>query len=142
MELLTGRGALFGHEIAAICGFDSDTVLAALGQLVGAGLVTSDGFGGLRLLVRGTAVRGQLAGRWSLVQTPTSPPAHVAAAQETADEERIEFHGKPLGGRPNARSVPFRVDPYRRSNSFVSGCLEGRLQDRCSDVENCHTPDL
>jgi ATP-dependent Lhr-like helicase len=50
----------------------------------------------LRLLVRGTAVRGQLAGRWSLVQTLTSPPAHVAAAQETADEERIEFHARAL----------------------------------------------
>jgi len=92
IELLTDRGASFAHEIAAGCEFDFETVLAALAQLVGAGLVTSDGFGGLRMLVHGKALRSQLAGRWSLVQTLT--PAR--AGHEVSDEERVEFQARAL----------------------------------------------
>ena len=74
-DVLARRGASFGHELGAACRLDSEALQSALGQLVGAGLITSDGFGGLRGLVRDPATRGQLAGRWCLVRPGSDPGA-------------------------------------------------------------------
>jgi ATP-dependent Lhr-like helicase len=86
IETLRSRGASFGHELAAACDLDADALQAALARLVGAGLITSDGFGGLRALLRAssgqTRGRAQVAGRWSLVQ-----PARDAQAVEIADSQ-------------------------------------------------------
>ena len=72
VQTLRSRGASFGHELAATCDLDADALQAALARLVGAALITSDGFGGLRTLLRATTGqtrgRAQVAGRWSLVQ--------------------------------------------------------------------------
>ncbi len=51
LTALDRAGASFIHELTAEPGLGSDTVQAALGELVAAGAVTSDGFGGLRALV-------------------------------------------------------------------------------------------
>ena len=59
-DVLAARGASFVHEMAATSGLSHDEVLAALGELVTAGLVASDGFGGLRAML---APRGRPA--WS-----------------------------------------------------------------------------
>jgi len=74
--VLQQRGALFVREIAAACGVDDETTLLALAELVAAGLVTSDGFAGLRAIVQrpspGSAApaRAASAGRWSCLAGP------------------------------------------------------------------------
>jgi ATP-dependent Lhr-like helicase len=89
LELLRSRGALFTPELAASTGLGAAAVREALGELVGAGLVASDGFGGLRSLLRGgdvpsrTPVRSAVAGRWSLIQ-PDQAPADESSERETA----------------------------------------------------------
>src|SRR5204863_9656925 len=89
VQTLRMRGASFGHEIAAASGLDHDALHAALARLVGAGLITSDGFGGLRALLAGPSSlrhgRPHVAGRWSLVQTaPDRQPTDAAESQARA----------------------------------------------------------
>jgi ATP-dependent Lhr-like helicase len=81
LELLRTRGASFAHEIAAACGLSNDALRSALADLVAAGLITSDGFSGLRGLIdRSTLVapsrspRPDSAGRWAMLSgTETAP---------------------------------------------------------------------
>jgi ATP-dependent Lhr-like helicase len=72
---LRARGALFEHELAGASGSDQTAVRAALRDLVAAGLVASDGFGGLRSIIRSSSGRpgsvgrrSSIAGRWSLLR--------------------------------------------------------------------------
>ena len=58
LDALRTRGASFARDLG------QDDVEHALAELVAAGLVTSDGFAGLRSLV-GTSTNARLAGRWS-----------------------------------------------------------------------------
>ena len=71
LEVLRSRGASFVHELVEVCGLDQARIRKALGDLVSAGMIASDGFGGLRALVRAgsgrPAGRAHVAGRWSLV---------------------------------------------------------------------------
>ena len=55
LALLASRGALFAHEIGAALDLPSSAVRAALAELVAAGRVTSDGFDGLRTMIRPSA---------------------------------------------------------------------------------------
>ena len=50
----------------------------ALRELAGAGLVTSDGFAGARMLISRRSTRPELAGRWSLVHN-SSPDIELQA---------------------------------------------------------------
>ena len=73
LEHLRARGASFAHEIKAVCGLDSDQCYTALGELVAAGLVTSDSFAGLRAIVASAhRTDADRAGRWSLLPIETS----------------------------------------------------------------------
>jgi ATP-dependent Lhr-like helicase len=70
-ETLRSRGASFFRDLTA-CAIDQDALVSAMGELVAAGLVASDGFDGLRTIVRASAGRpagrnGAHAGRWSLL---------------------------------------------------------------------------
>jgi ATP-dependent Lhr-like helicase len=74
LSTLRSRGASFFADLASACGLDRDQLRQAIGTLVAAGRVTSDGFSGLRALVwaaRGRAVhhdrRSTFAGRWTAV---------------------------------------------------------------------------
>jgi ATP-dependent helicase Lhr and Lhr-like helicase len=80
LEHLRARGASFAHEIKAACALDADECYAALGELVAAGLVTSDSFAGLRAIVTPGARRqsADRAGRWSLLPVETSGPRDEA----------------------------------------------------------------
>jgi ATP-dependent Lhr-like helicase len=60
LEALRARGASFARDLAAEEG--------ALAELVAAGLITSDGFAGLRSLV-GIAPSARMAGRWSCLSS-------------------------------------------------------------------------
>jgi len=94
LEVLRTRGASFAHDLSSATGLDSTAVRAALGTLVAAGLVASDGFGGLRTIVRAAtgrrvepAARSTVAGRWSLIHAPIptiATPDHDGAVETQA----------------------------------------------------------
>src|SRR5205823_6498439 len=71
-ETLQARGASFLRELTS-CAIDQDALVSAVGELVASGLVASDGFDGLRTIVRASAGRppgrngAAHAGRWSLL---------------------------------------------------------------------------
>src|SRR6185437_9434224 len=74
LSVLRSKGASFFNDLAPACGLDSDQLRQAIGELVANGLVTSDGFSGLRALVwaaRGRPVhhdrRNNFAGRWTAI---------------------------------------------------------------------------
>ncbi|HMJ84386.1 MAG TPA: crosslink repair DNA glycosylase YcaQ family protein, partial [Vicinamibacterales bacterium] len=75
LDHLRTRGASFEHELAGASGNDQTAVRAALRDLVAAGLVASDGFGGLRSIIRSSSGRpgpagrrSSIAGRWFLLR--------------------------------------------------------------------------
>ena len=78
VEFLRTRGASFFHELAAACDLDDAQLRSAIGDLVAAGVVASDGFAGLRAILSNDSTaakagrhRHQAAGRWSAL-APTS----------------------------------------------------------------------
>jgi ATP-dependent Lhr-like helicase len=89
LDHLRAKGASFEHELVAASGANDAAVRAALRDLVAAGLVASDGFGGLRSIIRastrrpGTAGhRSSIAGRWSLLR---EAPVSADEAQSAID---------------------------------------------------------
>jgi ATP-dependent Lhr-like helicase len=88
LAVLRSRGASFFADLAAACELDADRLRQAIGALVASGLVTSDGFSGLRALVwaaRGRPAhhdrRSSFAGRWT----------SVSAAESVTREEAVEL---------------------------------------------------
>ncbi len=73
LEALRTRGASFITDLTSACGLDEAAVRTALGDLVAAGLAASDGFGGLRTIIRSSSGRStppgrsSVTGRWSLL---------------------------------------------------------------------------
>jgi len=91
LEVLSCRGASFSRDIAAACDLDDHELNDALGELVSAGLVVSDGFAGLRALVQAASERPRLrgarttfSGRWSIVGDESTSTAREAAAEAQA----------------------------------------------------------
>ena len=97
LSVLRSRGASFFADLAAACGFDADRLRQAIGTLVACGLVTSDGFSGLRALVwaaRGPSTglrssrpaqhdrRSSFAGRWTAV---------AAGGERVTRDEAVEL---------------------------------------------------
>jgi ATP-dependent helicase Lhr and Lhr-like helicase len=73
-EVLRTRGACFFNDLRNAAHLDAEDTRLALGMLVSSGLVASDGFSGLRVLMRSAAGhrtahdrRGHFAGRWSAI---------------------------------------------------------------------------
>jgi ATP-dependent Lhr-like helicase len=96
---LAARGALFFVDLVTATGLLRVQVEDALGELVAAGLVTSDAFGGLRAVVspqrdrpsfrsrrrgRSRTVSFDRAGRWALI--PAASEAELAALRDEAVE--------------------------------------------------------
>jgi ATP-dependent Lhr-like helicase len=74
LTVLRSKGASFFNDLAPACGLESEQLRQAIGELVANGLVTSDGFSGLRALVwaaRGRPMhhdrRNSFAGRWTAI---------------------------------------------------------------------------
>jgi ATP-dependent helicase Lhr and Lhr-like helicase len=102
LELLTAQGAMFAADLARLTQMLPSQIEDVLGELVTRGLLTADGFGGLRQLVgnRSQSTRqatrhgrrpglarkrmGGGAGRWSLWR----PPAPVAESTNGRDPGR------------------------------------------------------
>jgi ATP-dependent Lhr-like helicase len=88
LEALRSRGASFAHELAHGCGQPMETVHGAVAELVSAGLVTSDGFAGLRALMadaESAARTAQAAGRWSHI--PADPAGDNQVIDEAAEQQ-------------------------------------------------------
>jgi ATP-dependent Lhr-like helicase len=90
LDELRKKGASFFRDLSRL---DVDGVdhLTALGELVAAGLVASDGFAGLRAIVRAAAGRSpartggvDAAGRWSLLPVGAEPAVREAAVEAQA----------------------------------------------------------
>jgi ATP-dependent Lhr-like helicase len=102
-EVLVRRGASFFHELVSGSGLLATQVEQALGELAALGMVTSDGFAGLRALITPSAKRKPLvgaprrhrtvpfgiesAGRWALLE------GHSGLA---SDQERMEHRARTL----------------------------------------------
>ncbi len=91
LAALRARGASFLRELAAACAMDDADAASALGELVAAGLVTSDGFAGLRAIVRASSGRPAVrdgrtssAGRWSLLRRDDQNAPREAAVEAQA----------------------------------------------------------
>ena len=74
LDALRAHGASFIPDLMSACALDEAAVRGALGDLVADGLVASDGFGGLRAIVRASngrpashSTRSNVTGRWSLL---------------------------------------------------------------------------
>jgi len=98
LDVLEQQGACFFDELMAACGGDGPGVEQALVALCAAGHVTSDGFAGLRALIRPrarpvAAVRPSPladAGRWSRVRVPPRPAdPHQARLRELETADRL-----------------------------------------------------
>ncbi|MCB9703924.1 MAG: DEAD/DEAH box helicase [Myxococcales bacterium] len=110
-ELLSRRGALFFGELVAQAGLLRAQVEAALGELAARGLVSSDGFAGLRALIAPAKTKGggrgarrpprpgfgpmERAGRWSLVDAGASDMSE-GTGSTTTPPEAIEHAARVL----------------------------------------------
>jgi ATP-dependent Lhr-like helicase len=92
VDRLRRRGASFAHEMASALSLTADEVQQALAELVALGLVTSDGFGGLRAMFarrnadarhpgrfrsRMAAAPASAGGRWSLLCGDADPESDL-----------------------------------------------------------------
>jgi ATP-dependent helicase Lhr and Lhr-like helicase len=81
LERLHATGASFVHDLRTACDLAYDECREALGELVAAGLVASDGFAGMRAIVSQAPPRRggpDTAGRWSALQRTSTVPREDA----------------------------------------------------------------
>jgi ATP-dependent Lhr-like helicase len=147
LNTLRERGPSFAHELARTCALDDEAIRTALGHLVAAGLAASDGFGGLRWLLRPAAKpsRTQAAGRWTVLEAPTAQPPDVDAVDASA-RALLTRYGivcrRLLAREPHAPAWRDLVQVYRRLEArgeirggrFVSG-LSGEQFARPDAIE-------
>lgn len=107
LEILTARGAMFGADLQAETRMLNDHLDDALGELVARGLITADGFAGLRSLVaekpkssrrsnRGRAERIRVmrspVGRWSIARRePATDEAEAVSPSIASGEINTEW---------------------------------------------------
>jgi ATP-dependent Lhr-like helicase len=138
LERLRTKGASFFDELTAAVRFDADRLRCALAELAAAGLVVSDGFSGLRLLIaaaRGRPVtfakRRNLSGRWTTTSQDENPDldqAVEAQARTLLRRYGVVFR-RLLAREPNASPWRDLIRVYRRLEArgeirggrFVSG---------------------
>ncbi len=146
-EVLEQRGAIFFHELVAASGLLTTQVEQALAELAGLGMVTSDGFSGLRALITPSSKRKPLgsgrrrhrtvalgfesAGRWALVSE--GPGVPEAERVELIARALLRRYGvvfkRILAREPAAPSWRELIQVYRRLEArgeirggrFVSG---------------------
>jgi len=100
-DALRIRGASFIPELVAASGLTEADVRAALADLVAAGLAASDGFGGLRAIVRAASgrpvcARANVTGRWSLVAAAASAEEPHKPATLDDREAAVELQARTL----------------------------------------------
>jgi ATP-dependent Lhr-like helicase len=104
LDTLRARGACFSRDL----GNDAE----ALGELVSAGLIESDGFAGLRTLITANA-KANFAGRWSIITTASDDNAIETQAMTLLRRYGIVFR-RMLTREPNAAPWRDLARVYRR----------------------------
>ena len=94
LEILTSRGAMFGADLQAETRMLNDHLDDALGELVARGLITADGFSGLRNLVaeKPASLRRSNRGRAERIRVIRSPVGRWSIARRekvTDDTEAV-----------------------------------------------------
>src|SRR5206468_5785014 len=121
-ETLQSRGALFVHELAEATGLEHPEVRAAIADLVSAGVITSDGFAGLRAIVEPGARRPGPAGRWSaIVRSNHSAAAWTAATSSaalTSDTTNVHRHHT-NSGADSEHAIETQARALRRRYGIV-----------------------
>ncbi len=124
LKTLRTRGASFLRELKERGESDAEQAVA-IGDLVAAGLVASDGFAGLRAIVRAASRRSAIrdgatsaAGRWSLLHAGGEPAASREAAVEAQAWSLLRRYGvvcrRLLSRETNASPWRELVRVYRR----------------------------
>ncbi len=123
LEALRARGASFLSDLPGACGLDLDQLHHAMGTLVACGLAASDGFSGIRTLLRGVQGRpappGRMpsAGRWSSTAgcAANAPREHAVETQAWTLLRRYGIVFRRVVAR-EAQAVPWRelTRIYRR----------------------------
>jgi ATP-dependent helicase Lhr and Lhr-like helicase len=108
-DVLQQRGASFFHELVAMASLLPTQVEQALGELAGAGLVTSDSFAGLRALITPASKRKPLSGARRRHRTA---PQGIESAGRWA-----LLHGR-TAGQADGRTELF-AKTYLRRNGVV-----------------------
>ena len=104
LDTLRTKGACFARDL----GNDAE----ALGELVSAGLIASDGFAGLRTLITANA-KGNFAGRWSIITAASDENAIETQAMVLLRRYGIVFR-RMLTREPNAAPWRDLARVYRR----------------------------
>jgi len=133
-EVLRGRGASFIAELAAMCELDEAGVRTALADLVAAGLVSSDGFGGLRSIIHASSGRFVLRGQTRVSDPgadPGSDPRRRAAGRASVTTGRWSILG---GGAPRPTSRDAAVETQARALLRRYGIVFRRLLAREANV--------
>jgi ATP-dependent Lhr-like helicase len=91
LDQLRARGACFAADVGRACDLDKHAVAWALATLATRGLVTSDGFAGVRVTIRALAQTvsaferpHDAVGRWSLIEGEAPPAADAPAMRDAA----------------------------------------------------------
>jgi ATP-dependent Lhr-like helicase len=134
LSLLTERGALFTHEIAAASGRDHAAVRQACAELVSLGAIASDGFAGLRaLLAEKDGAPREMAGRWYACRRPAAGASDLDDALEEQARTFLRRYGvvcrRVLTREVNAQPWRLLARVYRileargeiRGGRFVTG---------------------
>ena len=110
---LGSRGASFAQEIAGATGLSNDDLKAVLGELVAAGLVSSDGFAGLRGIIEssssprtGRSRPPSSAGRWFVLGAES-----LDFARDNAEPSGRRGNGRLDAAPPLRRRLPSSRDP-------------------------------
>ena len=92
LEILTSRGAMFGTDLQTETRMLNDHLDDALGELVARGLITADGFSGLRSLVaeKPTSSRRSNRGRAERIRIMRSPVGRWSIARREAVTDETE----------------------------------------------------
>jgi ATP-dependent Lhr-like helicase len=121
LGLLRQHGASFLRDIAPAAGLDDAALARAVAALVTCGLVTSDGFAGLRAIVRAAKQqerelrsRRDLAGRWSAVPVAQVTRDEAVARQAEALLARYGVVFRRLLGREANAAWRELIPVYRR----------------------------
>jgi ATP-dependent helicase Lhr and Lhr-like helicase len=105
LNALRARGASFVTDLIAVTGLNESAIRTALGDLVAAGLAASDGFGGLRTIIRSSGsrqsgvTRSNVTGRWSLLSGEPSARAQAGGGwtpQSSDREAAVEVQARTL----------------------------------------------
>jgi ATP-dependent Lhr-like helicase len=103
-SVLESQGATFFHELVARTGLLATQVEGALAELAALGLVTADGFTGLRALITPEGRRPPIAG------TRRRHHKSIAFGVESAGRWSLVGNGPPSAGMPPGDSRPDRND--------------------------------